>query len=56
MSGFNLHPWRERRRAQRLRHWRLAFLSVLGLTLAVVWALDRQWEDWLQQHQTQVAL
>lgn len=55
MSDFNLHPWRERRRAQRLRHWRFASLSALSLTLAAMWSADRQWEDWLQQHQAQVA-
>jgi len=55
MSDFNLHPWRERRRAQRLRHWRFAAVSALSLTLAAVWWLDQQWADWLQQHQSQLA-
>jgi Tfp pilus assembly protein PilN len=56
MSDFNLHPWRERRRAQRMRHWRWASLCAVSLTLAAIWHLDRQWNDWLQQYQTQVAL
>lgn len=50
MTDSNLHPWRERRRAQRLRHWRFASLSALGLSLAAVLSLDRQCDDWLQQH------
>lgn len=55
MNGFNLLPWRERRRHYRMRHWRLAAACTLGLTLAAGLALDRQWDDWLLQYQTQLA-
>jgi Tfp pilus assembly protein PilN len=55
MSDFNLLPWRERRRQFRLRHWRLAGLTSLGLTLAALLYLDQQWNSWLLAHQAQLA-
>lgn len=55
MSDFNLHPWRERRRAYRMRHWRWASLCAISLSLAAIGYVDSQWDDWLQQHQLQVA-
>ena len=61
MSQFNLLPWRERKRALRMRSWQIGVGLSLGVSAAAVYHLDRLWDEWLahyrsREQQTQQSL
>ena len=52
MSQFNLLPWRDRKRALRMRSWQIGVGLSLGVTAAAVYHLDRLWDEWLAQYRS----
>lgn len=54
MSGFNLLPWRERRRELRMRHWRRAGWLTVLLTCSACLVLQHESDAWLAQHNAQM--
>ena len=52
MSQFNLLPWRERKRALRMRNWQIGVGLSLGVSAAAVYHLDRLWDEWLAQYRS----
>ena len=54
MSDFNLLAWRERRRAQRIWHWRVSACVAAVVTCAASWVLQREWDAWLEQYNSRL--
>jgi type IV pilus assembly protein PilN len=50
MSQFNLLPWREQQREQRMRNWRIGACLFLTITVTVVYCTDLWWDEWLTQY------